>query len=132
MMTLANYRNSVPKDLGLDLLILKEKRRSFDPYPKDIEQDKVTIQASPKKEFQYDSRGFFKIWVHESEIITAFQGKESNIIIKGKNAEDICQEIVDRGLVSKLSHATYLGRELQKAEIALRTGRGYVQEKDLF
>ncbi|KXB02288.1 hypothetical protein AKJ43_02075 [candidate division MSBL1 archaeon SCGC-AAA261D19] len=132
MMTLANYRNSVPKDLGLDLLILKEKRRSFDPYPEDIEQDKVTIQASPKKEFQYDSRGFFKIWVHESEIITAFQGKESNIIIKGKNAEDICQEIVDRGLVSKLSHASYLGRELQKAEIALRTGRAYVQEKDLF
>jgi dihydropteroate synthase len=30
--------------------------------------------------------------------------------------------------VSRLDHALYLGRELQKAEQALETGTGYVQD----
>jgi len=41
-------------------------------------------------------------------------------------------EIVGSGLVSELSHAAYLGREIQKAEIAIKTGRGYIQEEDVF
>lgn len=80
-----------------------------------------------------DPKGYFKIFLQDGVIIAVLyvDGKPDSII-KGKNAEEICNEIVRRGLVSKLSHAIYLGRELQKAETALRTGRGYVQESDLF
>ena len=31
-----------------------------------------------------------------------------------------------------LDHAAYLGSELSKAEIALRTGKEYVQDKEMF
>ena len=133
MMTLAKLRGSVPKDLGLDLLILKDKRRFFDPYDKSIERGIEVVQAAPKEEFEYDPRGFFKIFIHESEIVAVLQtGEGPKIVIKGNNAEDICLEIIERGLVSEIKHAAYLGRELQKAEIALRTRKGYLQEKELF
>lgn len=133
MMTLAKLRDSVPKDLGLDLLILKDKKKFFDLYDKNVEKEVEVVQAVPKREFRYDAEGFFKIFVHGSEIVAVLQtAKGPKIVIKGNNAEDICYEIIERGLVSQMTHAAYLGRELQKAEIALRTGKGYLQEKELF
>jgi dihydropteroate synthase len=41
-------------------------------------------------------------------------------------------EIVSRGLVTRLDHAGYLGRELEKAEIAIGLGRSYSQDEPLF
>ena len=37
-------------------------------------------------------------------------------------------KIAELGLVSKLDHMAYLGAELAKAEIALGTGKEYVQD----
>jgi len=53
-------------------------------------------------------------------------------IVKGKTAESIYAKILQLGLVSKLDHAAYLGAELAKAEIALNTGKNYVQDGLLF
>jgi len=39
---------------------------------------------------------------------------------------------VELGLVSRWDHAAYLGSELTKAEIALRTGKEYIQDKAMF
>jgi dihydropteroate synthase len=54
------------------------------------------------------------------------------IIIKGSNTRDIYQTIIRNKLITKLDHAAYLGRELKKAEIALRIGRSYKQDEPLF
>ncbi|KXB05607.1 hypothetical protein AKJ49_00435 [candidate division MSBL1 archaeon SCGC-AAA382A03] len=133
MMILAKHRNSVPKDLGLDLLRFKEKRKLFDPYEKEIEKDAEVVEASLEKEFPRDSKGFFKIFTENEKIVAVFHSfEDSNVVIKGKTASEVADEIVDRNLISELSHATYLGRELEKAEIAIRTGRGYIQEEKLF
>jgi len=133
MMTISRLRSTVPKDLGLDLLILKEKRKVFDLYDKNVEKVARTIHASAKKEFKLDQKGFFKIFVDKSEIVAAlYAGRDPKIVIRGKTAEEICDEIIERGLISDIEHAAYVGRELQKAEIALRTGRSYLQEKELF
>lgn len=133
MMTLAKLRDSVPKDLGLDLLILKDKRRYFDHYDEGIEKGVEVIRAAPKGEFIYDSKGFWNIFVHKSEIVAVLcTGKGPQIVIKGRSAEEICYEIIERGLASELTHAAYLGRELQKAELALRTGKGYQQDGKFF
>ncbi len=133
MMILAEERDSVPKDLGLDLLKLKEKRKSLIPYDSSIEKDAVLIEAESKEDFPMDPKGYFKIFVQDEAIIAVqYVNGEPKSVIKGESADEICNEIVRRNLISKLSHATYLGRELQKAETALRTGRGYVQEADLF
>nr|WP_231624254.1 DUF4346 domain-containing protein [Methanobrevibacter arboriphilus] len=46
--------------------------------------------------------------------------------------KEIYDELVRQGIVTRLEHAAYLGSELQKAEIAMITGKEYVQDFDLF
>jgi dihydropteroate synthase len=58
--------------------------------------------------------------------------KKPTVIIKGKTAEGICSKIVEMGLITRLEHAAYLGSELAKAEIALRIGKEYIQDSQLF
>ncbi|KXA89287.1 hypothetical protein AKJ39_04615 [candidate division MSBL1 archaeon SCGC-AAA259J03] len=133
MMTLAESRDSVPKDLGLDLLRFKEKRKLSDPYEREIEKDAKVIEATGKGEFTRDKKGFFRIFTQGSNIIAVFHSfHDDNIIIKGKTAGAVLKEILKRELISELSHAAYLGRELEKAEIAIRTDRGYIQEEKIF
>jgi len=39
--------------------------------------------------------------------------------------------VVERGLITRLDHAAYLGRELAKAEISIKTGALYEQDAAL-
>ncbi len=48
--------------------------------------------------------------------------------IEGPNARVLYLAIVDRGWVTELSHAAYLGKELTKAELSLKLGFKYVQD----
>ncbi len=57
---------------------------------------------------------------------------ESDIIIKGKDVTKIYRKIVNLGLVSMLDHAAYLGSEIQKAYVALKMKKSYIQDLDLF
>ena len=54
------------------------------------------------------------------------------VTVAGRNARDILNTIIERGLVSRLDHAGYLGRELERAEIALRLKKNYVQDEPLW
>jgi tetrahydromethanopterin S-methyltransferase subunit A len=51
--------------------------------------------------------------------------------IVGDSAQAICAALVRDGLLGDTGHATYVGRELQKAEVALRLGSPYEQDRDL-
>jgi dihydropteroate synthase-like protein len=133
MMTVARVRGTAPKDLGLDLLRLKEKRRVWDEYDEGIEGKAEVIRAGAPGEFKPDPRGSFRLFVHGDEIIAVLYRKgEPEVVVKGKTAKEVSHEITRRGLVTTVEHAVYLGRELQKAETALRTGRGYVQDRNVF
>lgn len=50
-------------------------------------------------------------------------------VFEGMRAEDLCTTVVEHGLVSRLDHAAYLGKELALAERALATGEVYVQDR---
>ena len=136
MMYLARRRGSVPKDLGLDLLRLKEKRLVDEPYDRSIEDERV-IRAEQGPKFDLDPKGCFKILIdRENEELAALHyelgEREPRHIIKGKRADEVVNSIIKLGLVSRFGHVAYLSSELQKAELALRTGRSYVQDKPLF
>jgi dihydropteroate synthase-like protein len=139
MMFLAKKRGSVPKDLGIDLLILKDKRSHEEPYDKRIETSaKVTLAPDEPEVAVLDSLGMFKISVDRNKgilvaahYLSGDMNKPANIV-KGKNAESIYTKALELGLVSRLDHAAYLGNELAKAEIALKTGKQYVQDKKMF
>jgi dihydropteroate synthase-like protein len=139
MMYLAKRRGSVPKDLGIDLLILKDKRNHEEAYDKALEAEaQVTMADEDVEPAALDPKGVFRITVDRNaetivalHFATAEADKPSNII-KGETAEAVYAKIADAGLVTRLDHAAYLGSELAKAEIALRTGKEYIQDTVLF
>jgi len=94
-------------------------------------------------EFNFDEKGFFVILIDRSKkriIVEHYNyvrdkkliktGK-INEVIEGTNAEELCDKIISKGLISRLDHATYLGMELKKAEQALKQGLEYTQDEEL-
>jgi len=132
MASLALLKNSPPKDLGVDLLILKDKRKV--EIPLDTEGAEVVEAKESKREYEIDPLGIFRIRVNYDEgvIEALYIGRKGKILIKGRSAREIRDEILRRNLISTLSHAFYLGIELSKAEEALIIGKNYIQEKTLF
>lgn len=50
-------------------------------------------------------------------------------LIEGSQAAELYTIAIDRGLLSRLDHAAYLGCELARAEGALSTGEEYIQDR---
>lgn len=50
-------------------------------------------------------------------------------VIEGATPAALYATAIDRGLLTRLDHAAYLGRELARAEESLRTGWPYVQDR---
>ncbi len=67
------------------------------------------------------------------EVIPARGGAKRvpNAIFKGPTAKSVCVQIFENTSpvpVSQFSHSAYLGRELQKAELAMETNTPYLQD----
>jgi dihydropteroate synthase-like protein len=123
MMILAQKRLSPPMDVGIDLLILKEKRRRSDESAPD-----TFIEARSDHLYEMDAAGSFRIGIYGERIVVRCDSLE----VAGRCARDILNTLIDMNLVTRLDHSGYLGRELEKAEIALRLGRSYTQDEPLF
>ena len=108
----------------------------YDPEVKE-EKDIKTIYAEydDLKEFQMDKKGYFLIRINKEEktIEVAFCPEVNKITVKivGRKPLDIYQTIIKQSLISRMDHAAYLGRELQKAKTALDLGLEYVQDDEL-
>lgn len=120
MMVLARDR-PFPKDLGIDLLVLKEKRRRREP-PMEYETC-IPAKCMPE-EITYDPKGNFRIGIEGDMIVAELNGHA----IRGSRWQDVLSTILSQGNVSLLDHAGYLGRELYKAELAIRYGRSFEQD----
>lgn len=133
MALLAREKGRYPKDFTLNLLVCKDKRRRG-VRPKDVQNAAVASRRVPHTA---DPAGYFKIYVdHAGKSIIVehyYHGSMvPNLSIIGDDPSLIIGEILQRKLATKPEHFYYLGRELCKAEIALKLGKDYVQDSDLF
>ncbi len=138
MMFLAKHRKSIPKDLGINAVIFKDKKKRKDVIKRKNKEIPTIKQETPMK-FVRDKAGSFKIsieyatTVEESKLIaTHFRKDKADLVFEGHTAREIYEEIIKEGLVTRMEHAAYLGSELQKAEIAMLTGKQYIQDFELF
>ncbi len=138
MMFLAKKRGSVPKDLGVDLLLFKDKRNREEPFDRALEHKATVILAENQGPVELDKAGSFRIIIDrlgENIVAAHYTSQETDApdkIIKGKMADAVYLEIAKLGLATQPSHLAYLGSELAKAEIALRTGKEYIQDTPMF
>jgi dihydropteroate synthase len=72
----------------------------------------------------YDPCGNFRIGIEGDSIVAVINGKA----VRGARWQDVFYTILKNGDVSLLDHAAYLGRELYKAELAIRYGRSFEQD----
>ena len=73
---------------------------------------------------EYDPSGNVRIGIAGGRIIAEHKGTAYT----GKCWEEVFYTLLQHQSVSLLDHAAYLGKELYKAELALRFGRSFEQD----
>lgn len=90
------------------------------------------IKAKEPTKIEMDKAGYFVIIPQpEKRVITVEHYAYDNRllrIIEGKDARSIYWTIIERGWVTQLNHAAYLGKELAKVELSIKLGFKYVQD----
>jgi tetrahydromethanopterin S-methyltransferase subunit A len=91
------------------------------------------IIASPTERVKMDRAGYFVIIPDATrKVIVVEQYAYDNQlkhVIEGTTSRDLYRTIIDRGWISQLGHASYLGKELAVAELSLRYGFQYIQDR---
>ena len=94
------------------------------------------------KDWKMDPKGYFLIRVDKKKKIiqvgyckfTRLGNSPINAmvaVIKGKTAIEIVNTLIREKFISTLQHAADMGIELHKAELSLKYGFNYIQDKDL-
>lgn len=78
-----------------------------------------------------DPRGSFYIYLKDKSIVANHYSSEGKLLntFAGKSTKELRQQISP--FISQVSHALYLGEELQKVEIASKFNLTYVQDGDI-
>ena len=96
-----------------------------------------TIRAKydPLKNWKQDPKAYFLIRVNQPqkrlEVALVSTNHVIRKIIQGSYATEIYNTIIRRKLLTRMEHAAYLGKELYKAELALKYGLSYRQDSPL-
>jgi len=80
-----------------------------------------------------DPAGFVVVYPDRGRRLIVVEHYENSgaltAIIEGSSTTAIYSELIARQLVSRLDHAAYVGRELERAARSLETGEPYVQDR---
>ncbi|MHA1124612.1 MAG: dihydropteroate synthase-like protein [Candidatus Heimdallarchaeota archaeon] len=137
----AKCRNAPPKGHGINVLLAKSRTANDLDIQIPTKVETIKLESQDKElyslEIERDPKGNFIIWTdyHKQLIFIIHLDPKTNeptILLKARNARLLFDEIMKRGLVTKLSHAFYLGRELERAEVCLYLGKTYIQNEQTF
>jgi dihydropteroate synthase-like protein len=127
---ISKYHKSPPINQGIQLF--KAKGKISQEIPK-INKEQVILVDDLNPEYIPDKLGYFKIYVnhYDGKIYTLFLSNDHELLktLIGNNAEVIGKKIIELNLTTNLHHINYLGRELNKAENCLFSGKPYIQEE---
>lgn len=90
------------------------------------------ITAKINQKIKLDKKGYFVIIPdkNKKEITVEYYSNDNTLlgIMKGKTSRDIYLTIIEKEWISSLSHAAYLGKELARAELAIKSDLNYIQD----
>jgi thymidylate synthase len=96
--------------------------------PKELDRALMIIGKRPFK-VRLDPMGYFRVTLDEGEIIVEHRCEDVTLReYRGKTAVSLQHQIARDVALSDINHAIYLGRQLAKAEMALKDGREFVQD----
>ncbi len=94
--------------------------------------DVPVVQAADPRRLVLDPAGFLVVYPDARRGLVLEHYRNDGVldcVIEGATPGAVGATAVERGLVSRLDHAVYLGRELARAEESLRSGTPYVQDR---
>jgi len=126
------------KKKGLDKNIIKGRWYNINKKIK----KKITAKYHKIKDWRMDPKGYFLIAVDKNKknirvgycIFTRLGNSPTNDMVAeiiGKTAIEIVNTLIREKFISTLQHAADMGIELHKAEMSLKHGFEYVQDKSL-
>lgn len=131
---LINVIGESNKEAILDL-VLQTARRNPGPIG-DQMPNTATIPIEPAHEPQrlvLDPQGYFVVYpdqAHNRLMLEHYTNQGVlDRVFEAKTPAALYATVIEKGLISRLDHAAYLGRELARAEESLRTGLPYVQDR---
>ncbi len=131
----AYVRKSPPINVGVDLLILKDKRIRDERCP-EVPGDRITVVKSGRCPLRLDPKYFLKVYVDRNKyslVVDVYSSKEGKLIrrFRGKEPTALARCVLSEFDLTR-EHAAYLGYELCKAELALKLHKTYVQDEPIF
>jgi len=125
-------QTEVARQLGLTSGPITSHTVSAHIYEHDWNQSRqiVESQRDALKKLEFDPQGNFVIRVEDNQIVVELISPDGESILwqtHGKTSLAIGGKIASLCLASLPSHYVYLGRELQRAEEAIRAGKLYDQ-----
>jgi dihydropteroate synthase-like protein len=125
----SKYKNTPPINHGINVFRAKGKTHQTLPI---IDTSNIINAKNYSLSYIADKNGYFKFYVNHytKEIFALFYNNQDNLLktLVGNNAEALSKKIIELGLTKNLFHINYLGRELNRAEICLRSGKPFNQD----
>ncbi len=92
--------------------------------------ERVSAMTVDPARIKLDEGGYFVIQVEgDGLLVEHYDYKDILVrIIEGEDARNIYLTLIDKGWVTKLDHAAYLGKELARAEMSLTHGIDFIQD----
>lgn len=101
-----------------------------DPFPGGREI--TVLPARPPERMIPDPAGYFVVYVdRRRECLSVEHYRNDGLldaVIEGRTAAELYTPAIEHGLLTRLDHAAYLGRELARAEASLVGGTEYTQD----
>lgn len=127
---ISKYKRTPPINHGISVFKAKGKTSQTNP---EFDKSSAIIVKNYEQRYTPDKNGYFKFYVnhYNKEIYVLFFSNNDNLLrtLIGNNAETISKKVLELNLTTNLQHINYLGRELNKAESCLLTGKPYIQDE---
>jgi thymidylate synthase len=96
--------------------------------PRELDRALTVVDKRPWK-MRLDLMGYFRVSLNGSEILVEHRFEDVTLKeYRGRTAISLQHQVARDLALSDLNHAIYLGRQLAKAEMALKEGRPYEQD----
>ena len=121
---------------SIKVINVKDKKELVTTKVQENNVKEIEAAYDDSKEFVLDPAGYFLIRINKEKklIEVGFCNERNKLVLKitGEKPIEIYQTIINKEQIQiRKDHCAYLGRELQKAYIALQKNLDYVQDDEL-
>ena len=118
----------VADKIGLPVGAITVISHSISIDPKELDRA-LTVVGKRKWKMHLDPMGYFRVTLDGDEILVEHRAEDVTLKeYRGRTAMAVQHQIARDAALSDINHAMYLGRQLAKAEMALKEGREFVQD----